>query len=279
MECPGRRVTVRPVTARTPLSNRGVGTVNDMAQEPPPRAPTGKGGIYRPREVAGIILAFAAFVLASSAFGVSETREYRDGSWWAGFLSNLPMVAAFSVPIAALMIFATRRSADGMPEELWADGGTCETRSQRYQIRRTYRWLTLGGLALTALVAPFVIYEASREAWDVRLFLVCWAAMVAGAIYYHLVREPEALTLDAGVLRVETNPLRRRSRDIPVSSIEDILWPTFGDRITIVHGGKKLRMTKRTDRLDQLVIELRRQNPQIRFSGPWPPKQWRSSGW
>lgn len=194
-------------------------------------------------------------------------------------MSILPIVASFSVPIAALMIFATRRSADGMPRELWAHSGTAGTRSQRYPIRRTYRWLTLGGLALMALVAPFAIYEARREAWDVRLFLVCWAVGIAGAIYYRLVREPEALILEAGVLRVETNPLRRRSRDIPVSSIEDILWPTFGDHIIIVHGGKKLHMTKRTDRLDQLVVELRRQNPEIRFSGPWPPKQWHSSGW
>ena len=257
----------------------GVGTVDDMAHEPPARAPSGTGGSYRPREVAGIVLFLAIFVVASSVFGVSEIRSYRGGSWWDGFLSNLRTVAPFSVPMAALMIFATRRSADGMPEELWVHGGAVGTRPQRYQIRPTYRWLTLGGLALVALVAPFAIDEASREAWDVGLFFVCWAVVIAAAIYYRLAREPEALTLVDDVLRVETNPLRRRFRDIPVSSIEEILWPTFGDRITIVHGGKKLHMTKRTDRLDQLVVDLRRQNPQIRFSGPWPPKQWRSSAW
>lgn len=60
-------------------------------------------------------------------------------------------------------------------------------------------------------------------------------------------------------------------RHVPVSAVSEIRWPYWGGYVKLVYQGGTLDLPKQVKRLEDLVVELRRRNPAIRFDGTWPP--------
>jgi len=220
-------------------------------------------------DVIRLVLVLVAFCVATAAWGASKLQSSSGGTWLHAFLVGVPVILAMATPVAIIVIVSLRDRGDRMPTELWSGWTTPpDPSAENYTMSRGYRIATVGFFVCMLISAPFFIVAAIRAGPGATIFVGCWTVLlVLGVRSWR--RSPSDLTLVAEELRVRSPD--GGEKHVPISAVSEIRWSYWSGYVRIVYNGGTLDLPRQIRRLDDLVIELRRRNPSIRFDGRWPP--------
>lgn len=119
-----------------------------------------------------------------------------------------------------------------------------------------------------AVAAPFFVVGALRAGPSATIFVACWVVVMVFVFRSWRRSSPSSLTLGSEELRVRMPG--GDEQHIPLGTVSEIRWPYWGGYVQFVHEGGTLQVPKQVKQLDDLVVELRRRNPSIRYDGRWP---------
>ncbi|MBI2709796.1 MAG: hypothetical protein HYX34_08880 [Actinobacteria bacterium] len=224
----------------------------------------------KPTSAVRIVLILVGFAIAASAFGASKLQNNSGGTWVHAFLVSVPVVLAMATAVGVIMVVALRDKGDRMPTELGAPtepGPTSISRS--YTVSRAYRLATAGFFVCLAVGAPFFVVGALRTGPGAAVFVAWWVPIMVVVFRSWRRSSPSSLTLGSDELRVRTPG--GGEQHVPLGTVSEIRWPSWGGYVQFVHESGTLQVPKQVKQLDDLVVELRRRNPSIRFDGSWPP--------
>ena len=123
---------------------------------------------------------------------------------------------------------------------------------------------------LSVLAAPFFVVAAVRTGRGATAFVALWAVILVWVFRSWRRSTPSRLTLDGDALHIVLPG--GSGRRISISAVSEIGWPFWGDSVLMRAESGTLNVPKHVKGLDELVVELRRRNPNIRFRGHWPPR-------
>jgi hypothetical protein len=229
------------------------------------------------KDVARFVLLLIGVAVSASAFMVSEYQDHWGGSWFHAFLVHLPVSLAMTIPVGVFAVVAERDRGDQMPEALWAERPPSPTGDPKtYCVSRSHRVFSLGFFVCMFVSAPFFAVAALLTGPGVTIFVGSWVALLIIGFRSWWRSSPFRLTLDADDLRVLMSGGAERT--IPVSAVSEIRWRYWGGDVMVRYEGGTLNVPRQVKRLDDLVVELRRRNPNIHFDGKWPPPGRRRGG-
>jgi hypothetical protein len=220
-------------------------------------------------EVASTIGLLVGFVVLVSALGTSKFQRRSGGSWGHAFLVNLLWALALALPVGLVMVVAQRDVGDRMPSESWAmplSPSTAEDRT--YCVPRRHRRVTAIFFLVMLAAAPYVAVRAWRAGLSATIFVTLWAVVEIVVFRSWWWSSPISLTLRDGTLLIRMSG--GIERELLIGAISEIRWRYWDASVTIRHDGGTLNVPKQVVRLDELLAELRRRNPAIRFDGRWP---------
>ena len=170
-----------------------------------------------------------------------------------------------------------RGTRDGMPAALWFGRAPSQADDPRtYGVGRVWQAFMTVPFVFSVLAAPFFVVAAVRTGLGVTAFVALWAAILVWVFRSWRRSTPSRLTLDGEALHIVLPG--GTGRRIPISAVSEIGWPFWGDYVLIRVESGTLQVPKHVKGLDELVVELRRRNPSMRFHGHWPPRNvwWRT---
>jgi hypothetical protein len=224
----------------------------------------------RRKDILTIVVSVVVFCVTASAFGASKYQNNKGGSWLHAFFASMPIILAMAAVVGIAMIVGSRNRGDGMPEASWAapvqsPGGEDQT----YRLGRGQRVFMVAFFGCMLVAAPFFVINAVRTGPGAAIFVGCWLLIMGLMVRSWRRSSPTTIVVDKDRLTVSMTGGGEES--VPLDAVTEIRWPYMGGYVTVVHSGGNLSIPKQFERLDDLVIEMRRRNPAIQFDGTWPP--------
>jgi hypothetical protein len=227
---------------------------------------------FRWRESARILLPLAVLGLVSAALGAHRLQQSSGGSWLHAVVVSIPVVVAISTAVGVIVIVAHRDRGDGMPAELWVGRPADPAVDARiYRAPPTLQSTIPAFVICMTFAAPFVILGAWAAGPLATILVDVWAVSLIVGIRAWWRSAPSGFKLTDHELWLLMPG--GEERQVPIRDIAEIRWPDRAVFVSIVYTGGRLGVPRTVEGLDELVVELRRRNRNIRFDGRWPPHQ------